>query len=269
MNSILKLLLASFFVFCNANILAQDSATNSIAEKTGDLMPAEALRDTVLSKNEFVSKGSVQNYKQDRDFAYMKYLDSLLRQTKDLSIDTFTVNSSNASKRNKNISQKPEQKNIRPASNIFNQPFVKIIFWALAFVFIGFIIYKLFFGENFFTRNRSYKNISDTPKEENSISDSSAYDRLIAQAAINKNYRLAIRYLYLQTLQKLTSSGLLQFSPDKTNYQYVAELEGKPYQNDFAALTLHYEYVWYGRFDLSEEMYNRLVAGYKSFYLKL
>jgi hypothetical protein len=86
---------------------------------------------------------------------------------------------------------------------------------------------------------------------------------------MNKNYRLAIRYSYLQTLQKLSGSGLLQFSADKTNYQYVNELHGKPYQNDFAAITLNYEYVWYGKFEIGEDVYNRLFSDYKSFHQKL
>ena len=86
---------------------------------------------------------------------------------------------------------------------------------------------------------------------------------------MNKNYRLAVRYSYLQTLQTLAGSGLVQFSADKTNYQYVNELSGKPYQNDFAALTLNYEYVWYGNFDIKEDVYNRLLKEYQSFHQKL
>jgi hypothetical protein len=70
-------------------------------------------------------------------------------------------------------------------------------------------------------------------------------------------------------LQKLSGSGLLQFSADKTNYQYVNELHGKPYQNDFAAITLNYEYVWYGKFEIGEDVYNRLFSDYKSFHQKL
>ena len=94
-------------------------------------------------------------------------------------------------------------------------------------------------------------------------------DRLIAKAVTNKNYRLAIRYRYLQTLQMLAGNRLLQFSVDKTNYQYVNELRGKPYHNDFAAITLNYEYVWYGNFDISEDVYNKLFTEYKTFHQKL
>lgn len=263
---IIKLLFTGFLVlFLHTKLLAQQSNVDSVAAKLGDLT-TESLGDTVVSRKK-VETDSIEDYKSDKDFAYMKYLDSLLRQTKDLSVDTFSVNTA-SSRSKKNAQQNQEQANTTPRINIFNQPIVKIILWILAFFLIGFIIYKLFLGENFFKRSRSYDN-PDTEKEEESILDPSAYDKFITQALMNKNYRLAVRYGYLQTLQMLSGSGLVQFSADKTNYQYVNELQGKPYQNDFAALTLNYEYVWYGKFDISEDVYNRLRKEYKSFHQKL
>ena len=265
MKIVIKLFIVSIFLFCDAKAFAQDGV-DSIAERTGDLTQSEYLGDTVITRNK-IESDSVRDYKRDKDFAYMKYLDSLLRQTKDLTVDTFSINNASSGSK-QNAPQNSRSVNTAPRLNIFSQPIVKIILWILAFFLIAFIIYKLFLGENFFKRNRSY-NISDTQKEEEVISDPSAYDKLISQAVANKNYRLAIRYGYLQTLQMLAGSGLVQFSADKTNYQYVNELRGKPFQNDFAAITLNYDYVWYGKFDISEDVYNRLFKEYKSFHQKL
>ncbi|MDB5199544.1 MAG: hypothetical protein JWO92_1507 [Chitinophagaceae bacterium] len=264
---LIKLLIAGvLFMFCNTKLLAQDSTVDSATEDTTGVTPPPSLGDTVLNRYE-VETDSMQQYGQDRDFAYMKYLDSLLRKTKELTVDTFSINNAPGSKQD--TRKNSRSVNNTPRINIFSQPIVKVILWIMAIFLIGFIIYKLFLGENFFRRNRSYNDISDTQKEDENISDPSAYDRLIARAVINKNYRMAIRYSYLQTLQMLAGSGLLQFSADKTNYQYVNELHGKPYQNDFAAITLNYEYVWYGKFDIGEDVYNRLAVAYKSFHQKL
>ncbi|HEY8690279.1 MAG TPA: LapA family protein [Chitinophagaceae bacterium] len=286
MKIIIKLLLAAaLFLLCNTKLLAQESinqegfknllglkqindrTVDSVAEKTGDLTTAESPVDTALKANKFEAD-SLHDYKQDKDFAYMKYMDSLLRKTKDLSVDTFSVSNSNI-RRQKKPPKNSEERTPPPNLNFFSMPIVKLILWILAIFLIGFIIYKLFLGENFFRRNRSYKNTSDIQKEEEDISDPSGYDTLIAQAVMNKNYRLAIRYSYLQALHKLAGSGLLQFAADKTNYQYVNELRGKPYQNDFAAITLNYEYVWYGKFEIDENIYNRLSGEYRSFNQKL
>ncbi len=263
---IIKLLFAGFLVlFLHTKLLAQQNNDDSVAAKLGDLT-TESLGDTLVSRNK-VETDSIEDYKKDKDFAYMKYLDSLLRQTKDITVDTFSVNTASSGSK-KNVQQNSRQINTTPRINIFSQPIVKIILWILAFFLIGFMIYKLFLGENFFKRNRTYDS-TDTQKEGETISDPSSYDKLISQALMNKNYRLAVRYSYLQTLQTLAGSGLVQFSADKTNYQYVNELSGKPYQNDFAALTLNYEYVWYGNFDIKEDVYNRLLKEYQSFHQKL
>lgn len=266
MKIIAKLIFAGVFtLFCNATVLAQD-VVDTLEEVSVEAAPPESLGDTVLDRYEWETTDSMKQYKGDREFAYMNYLDSLLRQTKDLTVDTFSIGTGNSSRRA--ARQDTRQVNV-PTSNIFSSPIVKVILWIAAAFLIGFIIYKLFLGENFFRRERSYKNVSDTQKDDESLTDSSAYDSLVAKAVKDKNYRLAIRYSYLQTLQKLSASGLLQFSADKTNYQYVNELLGKPFQNDFAAITLNYEYVWYGKFDINEDVYHRLSGEYRSFHQKV
>lgn len=266
MNSIIKLLLTcSLALFCE-ELVAQDS-DDSVLIRTEAIGPPESLGDTVLNKYEFEPHDLMQDYKTDRDFAYMRYLDSILKNTEDLTVDTFSIGNATSSG-GKEVRQSSSRRVNVPRANIFSHPVVKIILWVMAVLLFGFIIYKLFLGENFFRRDRSYKNISDTHTEDD-LSDPTFYERLIAEAVMNKDYRLATRYLYLQTLRKLSGSGLLQFSADKTNYQYVNELRGKPYQNDFAAITLNYEYVWYGKFDISEAVYKRLFSEYRSFHQKI
>ena len=268
MRIILKLIIAGILFFsCDAKVVAQE--TDSADVDTEEIAPPESLGDTILNRHEFEKTlGPMQEYKRDRDFTYMKYLDSLLRKTKDLTVDTFSIGNATSSRGGRAVRQKTRQVSV-PRVNIFSSPIVKIILWVAAVFLIGFIIYKLFLGEGFFRRERSYKHISDTEKEEDDLSDASAYDGLIAKAVRDKNYRLAIRYSYLQTLQMLSGSGVLQFSADKTNYQYVNELRGKTYQNDFAAITLNYEYVWYGKFDINEDVYSRLLGEYRSFHQKI
>ena len=209
---------------------------------------------------------SIVAYRQDRDFGYIYYLDSLLRQTKNLAVDTFSVNA--ADRPAKQPKKNSESQNIAPRESIFSNSFVKILLWALAIFFVSFILYRLFLADTLFRKNPA-PYTSEKQDEEEQVSEASAYDRLIAQAVMNKNFRLAVRYLYLQTLQILTDRGCIQFSPDKTNYQYINELRNKPYQNDFAAITLNYEYVWYGKFEVAEPVYHKLSKDFKTFHQKL
>ena len=95
---------------------------------------------------------------------------------------------------------------------------------------------------------------------------STDYETLKTKAAKAGDYRMAVRYHYLNTLQKLTNKALLVFSPDKTNYQYVRELSGKPMGPAFARLTLDYEYVWFGKFELDEALYQQINHHFSQFF---
>ncbi len=72
------------------------------------------------------------------------------------------------------------------------------------------------------------------------------------------NYRLAIRLQYLELLKKLSDNGLIHFLPDKTNFEYLAQLRSSSYYDDFFTATRNYEYSWYGLFDISENMYQKI-----------
>jgi hypothetical protein len=75
--------------------------------------------------------------------------------------------------------------------------------------------------------------------------------------------------LYLQSLKKLSDKELILFSPDKTNNNYISELSGRDYQNDFYLLTHNYEYIWYGKFLIDVANYQQLKSQFISFNKKV
>ena len=205
--------------------------------------------DTIKINNYGIVGDSAEVLKKSPDFAYAKNLDSILKklQKKELA----------------------EEKKETPANSwleaFFFSPVTKFFFWGIACLFIGFILHRLFFTEGFFQRRTISTNLTVLPDEEEHLSASTDYIKLIAQAVTNNNYRLAVRYHYLQTLQKLAAKGEIQFSVDKTNYQYVRELYDKPYKNQFARLTLIYEYAWYGGFATDEILFAAIQTNFKTF----
>lgn len=91
------------------------------------------------------------------------------------------------------------------------------------------------------------------------------FDEQLAIAMQNRNYRLVVRLLYLKTLKKLTDQHLIDWQPEKTNQDYVAELTDKPYHQEFAALTNQFEYVWYGEFYINEASFNIIQQSFQAF----
>ncbi|QJD78347.1 DUF4129 domain-containing protein [Spirosoma rhododendri] len=89
----------------------------------------------------------------------------------------------------------------------------------------------------------------------------------ISQAIDGKQYRLAVRLLYLQTLKRLTDAQLIRYQREKTNRQYVYELAGTPHQRGFERLTQQFDYVWYGNAAIDSDQFARLQADFRAFQL--
>ncbi|MGG9972254.1 hypothetical protein ACQ33O_10715 [Ferruginibacter sp. SUN002] len=200
-----------------------------------------------------ISVDSLNAYKNSKSFAYVREMDSLLRSLQ-------------AKEKKAAVNSKPREKNWLEL--FFLSKITKYVFWSLAGVFVLVILYKLFFTKGFFQRRTARSPVAIMADEED-LSMTADYDKLIGQAIAEKNYKNAVRYLYLKSLQLLVEKGVVVFSADKTNYQYVRELAGKPYKSSFANLTLNYEYVCYGEFDIDEVIFSKLEAAFKQFYNQL
>lgn len=204
---------------------------------------------TFISNKLFITKQNVRNLKNEKQLAYAQNLDSLLKDLQQKKAAGFTATTNRFSS----------------LIRFFSAPLTKIIFWTLAALLIVFIIVKLFFAEGFFLRRSATNFVKPLEEEEKYDPVSIDYSRLLKQAISNKDYRLATRYLYLQSLQQLIIAGAIIYSQDKTNYQYLMEINNQPYRQEFSLLTLHYEYAWYGDFLMNEAGFTALQKKFTSF----
>ncbi len=139
-------IVAFLLLMYTSHSFAQDS-TDSQPDTTytsGDEDSADNLveipEDTVIVKSAFdIGNDSLQRWKHSRDFAYIMYLDSLLRKEKGLRMDTVSIDKNTGKKRRAAASSTQNNSN-----NFLNSFPLQIFFWAIAILFIGFIIYKLF-----------------------------------------------------------------------------------------------------------------------------
>jgi hypothetical protein len=247
------------FVYRDPSIVGVDSIAAKLSEtgEQAENTDEEAVEeegviyiDTSLQPNGLaVQPDSMKTLKSQSALAYAKNLDSVLA-------DHQRKQKAKAAK----VSDKPSW-----LERFFLSGATMYFFWALAITFILFILYKLFFAEGFFQRTYKRAPVTIMGDEEGNLAQSTDFSNLISQAIQLKNYRLAVRYYYLQTLQKLSAKGHIEFAPDKTNHEYVLELAGKKFKNEFAALTLHYEYAWYGEFEITEQAFSAVQQKFKQF----
>jgi len=86
------------------------------------------------------------------------------------------------------------------------------------------------------------------------------------EAAVSKgNYRLAVRLCYLRTLKSLTDRSLIHWQPEKTNNTYLTEIRDLLLRQQFAELTLSFEYIWYGEFPIDSAGFDVLKESFDQF----
>ncbi len=74
-------------------------------------------------------------------------------------------------------------------------------------------------------------------------------------AVRQQEYRFAIRYFYVYTLQRLSERGHIAWQPEKTNEDYTRELATSSLLGTFKQVTYIYDFVWYGSFAIDKEGY--------------
>lgn len=91
------------------------------------------------------------------------------------------------------------------------------------------------------------------------------FEKEIQKAVAEKNFRLAVRLLYLRTLRDLSDKNLISYTHEKTNADYLFQLAGTSYYKSFFRLTRDFEYTWYGQFELSQENFSFIQNDFSSF----
>ena len=215
----------------------------------------DVLGDTSVNFNDFlISKDSVAALKLKKDYGWIKNIDSfLLAQKKEDGKQAKII-----------IKQNSGDSFL---SKLFNSGILKVIMWVIAAAVVLFIIYKLFLSEAVFGR-RNVKtgiNLQNDEEDEDLVND---YDQLLRKAYGEGNWRFAMRFLFLKTLQKLNEKELIKYAVDKTNSAYVMELPSAK-KNDFASLALYYEYVWYGKAEIGKDIFDAIENKYNNFLNKI
>jgi hypothetical protein len=129
---------------------------------------------------------------------------------------------------------------------------VEFLVYLLLTIFIGYFIIKLLLGtkaSSFFTRKTATVNPLTIDEEH---IENINLDTYINDALAQKNYRLAIRYMYLKALKELSSNNIISWHFEKTNSDYYNEMVDPLLKDNFKKVSYLYDYVWYGEFDLDE-----------------
>lgn len=140
--------------------------------------------------------------------------------------------------------------------------FLYFVFKILPYLLLAFLLFLLirFFlkvnSNNLIAKSRKQGSILFT--EEEQIIKNEDIPALINEAIQQNNYRLAIRYYYLLSLKYLTETDHISWQPQKTNEDYINEINKELLKADFKNITRIYDYVWYGEFNIDVAKFETL-----------
>lgn len=147
----------------------------------------------------------------------------------------------------------------------FSNPIIKFLAYILVGLVFLFILYRLIVVNNLYVL-RSSKKIGATGDGIEEDLNEGNIDEKIRRSLQLGNYRQAVRYHYLKTLQILGEKGWIQLHAQSTNYDYVNQMRKHSGADKFNYLTRAFEYIWYGEFDLSENQYTLVQNAFQNFY---
>ena len=154
------------------------------------------------------------------------------------------------------------------SAGVYFAGFIKILPY-LAIIIFAYLLFRYLLGIDLI-RLKTNKNIKfpmvDLSDEER-IMQEKDLQKLIENAVANKNFRLATRYYYLSVLKMLVDQNLIDWRPEKTNREYLIELQNKQYIIDFKNLTYLYDYVWYGNFNPNKQEFDKIASDFNHFKL--
>ena len=133
--------------------------------------------------------------------------------------------------------------------------FLRILPYLLVGVLV-FLLIKFFLKVNAqsILQAKREQNKVGLSEEENLIKNEDL-QQLVQNALAAKEYRLAVRYYYLFLLQLMTAKEIISWGIQKTNDDYLKEIDRAELKQPFGDITRLYEYIWYGDFPINASKY--------------
>lgn len=241
---------AKEFQYADSSIIEEAEEFKTIIEK-----PAEEITDTTIPTYRLsIPADSVAAWKNSREYTYIYTIDSLLKQK--------------INEREESFQPVKQSDSNSVVQGLLSSTLLKIIFWCLAIFAVIFLLYKLFYSRANLGKRQAGSAVTEVLPEDLLTGEMSDYNTLIRQSFLLEDYRMAVRYLFLRTLFVLNEKGHLQWTSEKTNFEYVQEM---PIQNkgEFATLVLNYEYVWYGHLRISRQQFEQIENYFTAFSNKI
>lgn len=164
--------------------------------------------------------------------------------------------------------RKKTQPKKKPVDTSWVEPLLKILKFVLILLVIGVVLFIIYFivqnsDFNYFKKRKKEEEVESGSYED--VYTFTEWDKSLNEAIAQGNFRLAIRILYLQSLQRLHLENHIVYKQEKTNWDYVNQLQQDSLRKNFTQLTKYFDYIWYGHFSIDETRFRELHQQFTQF----
>ncbi|OXA97388.1 DUF4129 domain-containing protein [Flavobacterium oncorhynchi] len=249
MNKFLFIL--SFLFFCGISH-AQDSLVTEEPPKINAVKYTES--DIQIDSSTVEAKAFSKNFKKkytDQDFIYEQkapeksYWDRFKDWLASILRNIFSFSTTEASLK-------------------FTVLFLRIIA-VLVIVLVIYLIVKAIInkeGQWIFGKNSQKRTVHYSDIEKNiHLLD---FEKLIKESLASGEKRTAVRYYYLWLLKTMAEHNYIEWDIEKTNSDYLYELQKPAHKEEFTYLSYLYNYIWYGEFEINDTTFNKAENRFKN-----
>lgn len=151
-----------------------------------------------------------------------------------------------------------------PLNNPGKHPVRSKVYYVLVAAVLLYAILKLINADLSTLLSRKQKSTLTFTEVDDNIQQMD-FARLLEEAKAKQNYRRAVQLMYLHSLKKLTNKALIDWQIDKTNHEYENELAGTALQAYFREITLRFEYICYGDFQVNLDLFTQTEPLFEQF----
>lgn len=142
--------------------------------------------------------------------------------------------------------------------------FLKILPLVLLVILLVFLV-ALFFlnfsGVAYIKRSRT--KITSTEFEDPDQFTKDDLETYLSNAINNEDYRLAVRIHFLIIIKKLKENNFISWKKEKTNTDYLFEVNRRTFFDSFKILVNIFDRIWYADYSLSHDNYNRIALVFR------
>jgi hypothetical protein len=150
--------------------------------------------------------------------------------------------------------------------DFFQNDGVRTVTYIILGVILVLIIYRIIVVNNLYMTGASRRRKEEEIEGEVSEIEDTNLDQKIQAAVQAKQFRPAIRLMYIKALRSLNDKGWIRYHAQSTNYDYMNQVQPYGVGSEFRFMTHVYEYVWYGEFPLSEDQFGKVYQNFQQFF---